>query len=120
MAQPEFKHIRVKESHGVAVVEFIDSQLMYELKVVGEIGDELNSLVADHGYTKILLDFTNVQYLSSTMLAKLAKLEQETHQAKGRLKLCGLGPILMDTFRIGHFDRVFDVRDNVEAALKSF
>jgi anti-sigma B factor antagonist len=120
MAQPQFKHISVKESGGVAVVEFVDAQLMYEMKVVDEVGAELSSLFTDHNYTNVILDFRNVQYLSSTILGKLAKLEQQAHQAKGKLKMCGLGPVLMDTFRIGHFDRVFDVHDDVESALKTF
>jgi anti-anti-sigma factor len=120
MSEPQFKHIKVKETGGVSVVEFVNSQLMYEMTVVNEVGDELASLLTDHGHTKILLDFSNVQYLSSSMLAKLAKLEQQVGQGKGQLRLCRLGPILKDTFRIGHFDRVFEVYDDVESALKSF
>ena len=119
MSEHPFKHISVKENGGAAVVEFVDSKLMYEMTVVNEIGDELQSLITDHGYKKIILDFRNVQYLSSTMLGKLAKLDQEVNQAKGKLKLCGLGPVLKDTFRIGHFDRVLDVYEDVDSALKT-
>ena len=97
-----------------------NSQLMFATDVVDEIGEELHSLISDHGYSKIVLDFKNVQYISSMMLAKLAKLERHVEIAKGKLKLCGLGPILKDTFRIGHFERVFSIYDDVESALKSF
>lgn len=120
MANPQFKHITLKDSNGVAVVDFVNSELMYESTVVNEIGDELHSLVLTHGYTKILLDFKNVQYLSSTMLAKLAKLDQLVQHAKGHLRLCRVGPVLMDTFRIGHFERVFDLYDDADSALKAF
>jgi anti-sigma B factor antagonist len=115
-----FKHLSVKDVNGVAVVEFVNTQLMYATEVVEEVGDELNGLLKENAYTKILLDFSKVQYLSSSMLAKLAKLEQTVQQAKGQLKLCGLGPILKDTFRIGHFERVFSIYDDAESALKSF
>ncbi|MFI5454146.1 MAG: STAS domain-containing protein [Isosphaerales bacterium] len=120
MAATKFKHLIVKDVDGVAVVDFINSQLMFEASNVEEIGIELNSLISDHGYSKIVLDFRNVQYLSSTMLAKLASLERHIEIAKGRLTLCGLGPILMDTFRIGHFERVFSIYDDVESAIRSF
>jgi len=120
MSSQAFKHLSVKEVNGVAVVDFVNSQLMFATEVVQEIGDELNGLLKDHGYTKILLDFRNVQYLSSMMLAKLAKLEQQIAQAKGQLKLCGVGPILKDTFRIGHFERLFSVYDDAESALRAF
>jgi anti-sigma B factor antagonist len=119
MAKPDFQQIRVEDVGGVAVVEFISDRLMFETEVVEAIGRELNTVFSNERYTKILLDFSNVQYISSTMLGKLAALEQNARIAKRRLKLCGLGPILQDTFRIGHFDRVFSVYDDVESALKS-
>ena len=119
MAAPEFKHLSVQEVNGVAVVDFVNSQLMFASDVVAEIGDEL-SLITNRGYRKILLDFTQVQYLSSTMLAQLAKLQREVEQAKGRLKICGLGPILQDTFRIGHFEHLFAIYDDRESALRAF
>jgi len=117
MAEARFKHIAVTESQGVAVVEFVNSQLMFASEVVEEIGDELGRLITDCGHTKIVLDFRNVQYLSSMMLAKLAKLQQKVEQAKGQLRICGLGPILKDAFHIGHLERVFDVYDDVASAL---
>ena len=119
MAATNFKHISVKDVDGIAVVDFINDQLMFESSIVEEIGGELNSLISDHNYSKIVLDFSKVQYVSSTMLAKLAGLERHVGIAKGRLKLCGLGPILMDTFRIGHLDRLFSVHDDVESAVRS-
>jgi len=120
MADTNFKHISIKDTNGVAVVEFVDAQLMFATDVVDEIGEELNSLISDHGYSRIMLDFSSVQYLSSTMLAKLAGLARHVEIAKGKLRLCKLGPILMDTFRIGHFDRVFSIYDDAESALRSF
>lgn len=120
MAAANFKHISISESNGIAVVDFVNSQLMFATDVVDEIGEELHSLISDHGYSKIVLDFRNVQYVSSMMLAKLASLERHVEIARGKLKLCGLGPVLKDTFRIGRFDRLFSVYDNAELALKSF
>jgi anti-sigma B factor antagonist len=119
MAAANFKHISIKETNGIAVVDFVNSQLMYATDVVDEVGAELQSLISDHGHGKIVLDFSNVQYIASMMLAKLASLERQVTIAKGKLKLCGLGPVLMDTFRIGHFERVFDIYDSANAALQS-
>jgi anti-sigma B factor antagonist len=119
MAESPFKHIDVTESHGVAIVGFVNSQLMFANEMVEEVGGELGRLLTDRGYTKIVLDFRNVQYLASMMLARLAKLEQEIGRSKGQLKICGLGPILKDTMRIGHFERVFDIYDDVPSALKA-
>jgi anti-sigma B factor antagonist len=120
MAAANFKHLRVKEVGQVAIVDFINSQLMYGTFDIEEIENELSSLISDHGYSKLLLDFSNVQYVSSTMLAKLVGLERRLQTAKGRLALCGLGPILMDTLRISQLERVFAIYDDVESAIRSF
>ena len=119
MAAANFKHISIKDTNGIAVVDFVNSQLMFATDVVDEIGAELHSLISDHRYSKIVLDFSNVQYVSSMMLAKLASLERNVEAAKGKLKFCGLGPVLKDTLRIGHFERIFEVHDSADTALQS-
>jgi anti-anti-sigma factor len=114
-----FKHITIFESAGLAVVEFVNSQLMFTGEMVQEVGDELSRVITELGHTKIVLDFRNVQYLSSTMLAKLAKLQKQVEQAKGQLRICGLGPVLKDTFRIGQLDKIFDIYDDIPSAMKA-
>jgi anti-sigma B factor antagonist len=120
MSAPELKHLRVTIVDGVAAVDFVGSELMYATDLVEDVGAELKSLVKDQHQTKILLNFRNVQYLSSTMLAQLAHLDRDVKKANGQLRLCGLGPVLKDTFRIGHFDPLFSIYDDEGAALKSF
>jgi len=120
MTAAELKHLRIRNVDGVAVVGFVDSGLLYATELVLEIGEELKSLVKDLKYTRVLLNFEDVQYVSSTMLAQLAHLERDVRAAKGQLKLCGLGPILQDTFRIGRFDSIFAMYDDEASALKSF
>jgi anti-sigma B factor antagonist len=120
MSASALKYLKLKIVDGVAVVDFIESGLMFETALIQDIGQELQSLVADHGYTRILLDFTHVQYISSAMLGQLVKLAKEVQNAKGQLKLTGLGPILHDTFRISHFESFFAIYDDEAQALKAF
>jgi anti-sigma B factor antagonist len=120
MSAPALNHLKVRDESGVAVVDFIDSGLMFEAKLTEEIGSELRSLVADHGHTKILLDFARVQYMSSSMLGQLARLAKEAGDAKAQLKMIGIGPVLRDTFRISHFEPLFAIYDNEAEALKAF
>ena len=120
MSAPALKHLKLQEVGGVAVVDFIDSGLMFESSLIKEIGDELHSLLTDHGCKRILLDFAHVQYMSSSMLGQLARLAKDVEQAKGQLKLIGLGPVLRDTFRISHFESLFAIYDDQASALKAF
>ncbi len=120
MSAPTLKHLQIKDVNGVAVIDFVDSELMYEATLTQEIGEELHSLLTDHGQKRILLDFSHVQYLSSSMLGQLARLARNVESARGQLKITGLGPVLRDTFRIGHLEPLFEIFDDQAAALKAF
>ncbi len=120
MSAPALKHLKLTEVDGVAVVDFVDSGLMFETALVQEIGEELHSILTAHGQNRILLDFDRVQYISSTMMAQLVKLARSVEQSNGQLKLTGLGPVLRDTFRIGHFEPLFEIYDTRASALKAF
>jgi anti-anti-sigma factor len=69
---------------------------------------------------RILLDFAHVRYLSSSMLGQLARLARDVESARRQLKITGLGPVLRDTFRIGHFEPLFAIYDDKASALKAF
>ncbi|MDG3004437.1 STAS domain-containing protein [Paludisphaera mucosa] len=120
MSATQLKHLHLRDVAGVALVGFVDSELIYATDLVLDIGLELKSILKDLNHNKILLDFDAVQYVSSTMLAQLAHLDREIRNAKGQLKICGLGPILRDTFHIGRFDSLFAIYDDEASALKSF
>ncbi|WP_210420223.1 STAS domain-containing protein [Aquisphaera giovannonii] len=117
---PTPNHLRLEDVDGVAVIDFVDSSLMFESGLVQSIGDELIAILTEQARHKLLIDFKNVQYVSSTMLAQLARLAKEVQKAKGQLKITGLGPVLKDTFRISHFESLFMIYDDRASALKAF
>lgn len=120
MSESKLKHLRVTDSADVAMVDFVGPQLMYSADLVAEVGGELESILKGRDPAKLLIDFRNVQYLSSGMLAQLARVAREVEASGGQLKLCGLGPVLRDALRIGQFDPYFAIYENPESALKSF
>jgi anti-anti-sigma factor len=120
MSAPAIKHLKLQEVDGVAVVDFVDSELMFASTLVQEIGDELQSVLVARGHKRILLDFDRVQYLSSSMLGQLVKLSTSVAKEGGQLKLTGLGPVLRDTFRISHFEPLFEIYESRTAAMKAF
>ena len=120
MSAPTLKHLQMKDVNGVAMIDFMESGLMFEATLIHEIGEELHSLLIDHGRSRILLDFTHVRYLSSSMLGQLARLARDVESVRGQLKIIGLGPVLRDTFRIGHLEPLFEIYDDKASALKAF
>ncbi len=106
--------------NGVAVVTFLDSIAMFEGDKVQAVGKELVDLAESRKEPRILLNLANAHFMSSAMLAHLVKLHRKVQAAKGRLRLCGLRPVIMDAFKVSHFDRIFEIFPDEAAALKKF
>jgi anti-anti-sigma factor len=99
-----------------AIVRFLNSETLFEEAAVHTVGRELRRLIEDEGHTRLVMNFTGVQYLSTEVLAILAVLQRKVDPARGSIVLCGLDPLLRDMVRITHLDRVFDIcGDEAEA-----
>jgi anti-sigma B factor antagonist len=120
MPLAEYDTIIVKYVDGVAVVTFRDSVAMFEGDKVPTVGKELIDLVDCRKEPRILLNLCNAHFISSAMLAHLVKLHRKIQEAKGRIRLCGLRPVIMDAFKVSHFDRIFEIFPDEAAALKKF
>src|SRR5580704_2373636 len=113
------RHLRLGPSDGVTVVSFVDTKIVTE-ENIQEVGDQLYSLVEDEGHRQLLLNFGNVQYLSSAALGKLINLKKKVGAVKGKLKLCCIHPDLLEVFRITRLDQVFEIYAEEQAALDKF
>ncbi len=120
MPLSEYQTIDVKYVEGVAVVSFRESLAMFEGDKVETVGRELSDLADSRKEPRILLNLCNAHFMSSAMLAHLVKLHRKLQGAKGRIRLCGLRPVIMDAFKVSQFDRIFEIFPDEAAALKKF
>ena len=115
----DHQRIQVREIDGVAVVRFADRKILDEL-IIQELGRELFSLVEEENRKNVLLNFTNVEFLSSAALGKLISLHKKVERASGNLKLSNIRPEIYDVFKITRLNEKFDIRDDQEDALADF
>ena len=115
----DHRRINVEEIGGVTVARFVDKKILDETNIQ-HIGDQLFSLVDDDGRKKILLDFENVEYLSSAALGKLITMDKKVKAAGGKLKLCSVRPEIYEVFAITKLNKLFDIQDDQERALEGF
>lgn len=120
MPLAEYETIVVRYVDGVAIVNFQESVAMFEGEKVQAVGKELMDLAASRKEPKILLNLSNAHFISSAMLAHLVKLHRKLQEAKGRVRLCGLRPVILDAFKVSHFDRIFEIFPDETSALKKF
>ena len=76
--------------------------------------------VLDDGASRVLLDLSNVEYVSSSGLRVLLMLLRALKQKEGLLKLCGLSPFVAEVFDISNFHTLFEVHADQDAAWDAF
>jgi anti-anti-sigma factor len=107
--------VRVRTIERTAIVSFVHAEVLFEESAIHIVGQQLHRLI-EEGHTRLVVNFGGVQYLSSEVLGILAGLQRKVEQARGRIQLCGLDPLLRDLVRITQLDRVFGIcKDEAEA-----
>jgi anti-sigma B factor antagonist len=110
--------IDVSDVGEVSVVQFSDRKILDESNIQ-EMGRELFELV-EQKRAKILLNFMNVEFLSSAALGKLITLDKKMKAAKGQLKLSNIRPEIYEVFAITRLNKLFDIHDDEADALATF
>ncbi|MGF1581785.1 MAG: STAS domain-containing protein [Gemmataceae bacterium] len=117
--QPGRKRLEVEDSGEVTVVNFVDKKILDEQNIQ-TIGDQLFQLVDKLGRTKLLLNFGNVEYLSSAALGKLITLNRKVNNARGQLILCNISEQIYEVFEITKLNKVFQIEKSEQEALQLF
>lgn len=111
--------LNVTQHKDVAIVEFTESKILDELNI-SEIGQALTALVETRDRSKLLLDFANVDHLSSAALGMLINVNNKIKQQNGQLRLANIKPQIMEVFSITKLNRLFRIAPTREDALESF
>jgi anti-sigma B factor antagonist len=118
-SQPRRRRLEVEDIGDVTVVNFTDRKILDEQNIQ-LIGEQLFSLVDESGRKKILLNFGNVEYLSSAALGKLITLNKKLQGAGGKLILCNIDPQIYEVFEITKLNKLFNIKAEEQAALQEF
>lgn len=119
MASGGHRRLDIEEVGDVTVARFIDKKILDETNIQ-IIGNQLFGLIDEDRREKIVLDFSNVEYLSSAALGKLITLDKKVKAARGKLRLCSIRPDIYEVFAITKLNKLFDIHENQEKALEGF
>ena len=112
----EYQKVRIEESGDITVVHLHEHRIGEALEIEA-LGRELNGLAEETRRKKILLDFSNVESLSSLFLGKLISLSGKLATHGAALRLCNIRPPVLEAFLTCKFDRMFDIRTDAADAL---
>lgn len=113
------RKIEVEEVNDVTVAKFTDKKILDEGNIQ-LIGNQLFALVDEDRKKKIVLDFSNVEYLSSAALGKLITLDKKAKAAGGKIRFCSIRADILEVFKITRLDKLFTIKENRDKALEGF
>lgn len=114
----ENPRMNVTQQNGVTIVELKDRKILDEMSIM-QIGEQLNTLVAQSELPKIVMDFSNVGHMSSSALGVLITLHKRIRENHGQLRLCNIQPAIYEIFVITRLNEIFQISENRQEAISS-
>ena len=118
--------IKERELHGIIILELSGRLVLGQESMdfrgkIKEVLDKGDWIKEKWGWnTRIVLDLGNLGFVDSAGLGALIAARTASHARGAGIKLASLTKKMRDALAITKLVTVFDVYDNVEAALKSF
>ena len=108
--------VTVKEVNEVSVLSFEGN---LDTNTAPQAQEQIDQLI-DSGSSKILINFNELNYISSAGLRVLLATAKKLKTASGDLKICGLNQTVQEVFDISGFSSILSVVATEEDALGGF
>jgi len=116
---PEVKpNISVEYTDKATVIGFTDRKILEE-QDIRSLQTSVMSVVEQGEGINLILDFGNVEFLSSSVLGLLIRISKRVVEHKGKLRLCCINPKIYEVFKITQLTKVFDIHKDVKSAAAS-
>jgi anti-anti-sigma factor len=104
---------------GILTIVFVDARILDETKLE-QVARDLLEVLNKTTEERVILDFRNVKFMSSSMLGKLVLVHKKATEFKAKLKLCSIDPEIRQVFKITKLDKLFDIEPDEAAARAAF
>lgn len=108
-------NLQTKNLEDYLVIEF-DGKL--DAVTADDTENKINDII-NHGNNKIILDFTNLSFVSSLGLRVILATLKKVKALNGKLKVCNMNEEITEVFEISGFSTIFNVFETLEQALKA-
>ena len=100
------KQFEVERIGDTVIISFTNRKLLDEENII-RIGEQIFKLINEEGWRKILFDWGNVEYVSSTALGKFITLEKTMQGNGGKMVICQVDPQIFEVFKITRLNKFF-------------
>jgi anti-anti-sigma factor len=104
---------------GILTIVFDDARILDET-TLEQLSVDLMELLNKTTEERVILDFRNVKFMSSSFLGKLVQVHKKSMEFKVKLKLCSIDSEIRQVFKITRLDRLFDIESDEASARAAF
>jgi anti-sigma B factor antagonist len=112
-------NISVQYTDNATVLAFTDRKIL-EDKDIRALQDSVMSVIEQAENIQLVLDFGQVEFLSSAVLGLLIRISKRISEKDGKLSLCNISPKIYEVFKITQLTKIFDIQKDVNSAIDNF
>ncbi|HDS85379.1 MAG TPA: anti-sigma factor antagonist [Phycisphaerales bacterium] len=103
--------------HGNVAVATLTDEKILEDEQIQALEGSFMPLIEQSENIQLIIDFSNVKFLTSSVLGLLIRISKKVYEKNGKLRLCAIEPKIMDVFRITRLDKIFEIFPDQDDAL---
>jgi anti-sigma B factor antagonist len=111
--------ISVEYIKNATIVTFTDEKILEENDIKALQESIMSVIESASDGINLILDFSNVRFLSSAVLGLLIRISKRIYESGGKLRLCNINPKIHEIFRITRLTKVFDIYKDIESATEN-
>lgn len=117
MPSCDFLHVQAYD--GIVLAKVAKERLL-DATAINSLGEGLTQLLDRYPKISLVLDLSEVGYLSSAVLGKLVAIHKQVKTLKGRMALAGMKPAILPLFKVTNLDKVFEIHPEAQQALIAY
>ena len=106
---PRRRRTVIEDIGSVTVVHFVDRRIFDEYQGHQALGEDLHRVVDELGRRKVLLNFGNLEFMTSSAFGKVITLYRKLLAVRGKLVLCNIVPDILEVFKITKLDKLLHI-----------
>ena len=108
--------ISIEYLRDVTIVKPTSERILEEVDIQA-LEASIMPLLDQEEDIKMLMDFTNVSFLTSAALGLLIRISKKVYETAGELRLCSISDKINEIFKITRLDKVFQISPDKDSAL---
>ena len=105
------------QAYDNIVLAKVMRERLLDAPAIASLSEDLMKLLDRYPRISLVLDLSDVGYLSSAMLGKLVALLKGVKAGKGRMAIAGVRPALKPLFTVTQLDKLMEFYPDAEQAL---